>query len=845
MPAGDKGGYGTNCNGIDKPATVSFNFSPSITAYQEYARENLVDNVCKSNLKRFINGLTNNETFDSFFEIVDLIEEFNSLEKHYFHLHKKIDFTPFYQSLKNRIERYVKRIGESSDERKSVKLLYTAVISKLLSIENQANQIAVSKLLTYIDTIKVNIAKLKEDKRVEYISEYRDNYKSSLDEKMKSANDMVQNMVVPAIEKTFSETETNIQALLNEAIVKHNETEEALEKAKENERKLKISIAWHNILGPLKVIGSLLVLAGPEGAIAGAVIAGGASFAESVIDGGLEPQKISTPGAPYKKLLEKIHKDFMRQQLLFIEQLSDLDEILNENNSTAFAEIRKVVKSVNETVKFDKNFLTNVTSQVQAGKKAIGDILDQTKKYYEELVKKGEDHAKALDTIKHMEKLMKVADVGIDIYKENRKDNSKLDEINKQIEDLQDQIEMWKQYEEAIKEIMLPQLKEMQSSFEKASKDMSGKSHVVLDISKWKIQGALGDLKKLFREMAKVQDSLLEGDLLHCIEQISEGIITMITVYDRIDSYADQSKLAALIADVAIGSSDIENPTLKKAALNLDKIVQTNLVLERFESVMQALKQHKFPHARRYLEVFYKLPPGLQSNDTESVIQTVTENIDYLRNELIISDSTLEIPDINTFSGRDFDSIQPFYTWQHQEFKNDVQQLLDGKLITMSADISKGLNYTAVKFKEISINLKVANEMRQNEMNQKLETFEIVMTMVGNNYYRCNSRIYYTSMDKDVVLIYHMRNGSVAGKNDIYQKISDSDYFLSPYTVWKIQLTSKLYSPQIYDGLKSFKNEKIDLQLTGVGQIIKNKIKTEFELCSDDLDDYYTFGGIY
>lgn len=279
VPAGDNGGYGTSCNGAENPVNVSFHSSPSITAYQEYARENLLDNVWRSSLDHLVNGLSNNETLDLFFGIIDLIGEFNSLEGQYFHWHKKIDFTPFYQSLKNRIERYVQRIGESSDERKSVKLLYTAVISKLLSIENQVNQIAVSNLLTYIDTIKVNIAKLKDDDRVIYITAYRDDYKKSLDEKMKSANEMVQNMVVPAIEKTFGETENDIQELLNEAVVKHNETEKALEKAKENKRRLEKSMLWHNILAPFKVIGSLLALAGPEGAVAGAVVSGAASFA--------------------------------------------------------------------------------------------------------------------------------------------------------------------------------------------------------------------------------------------------------------------------------------------------------------------------------------------------------------------------------------------------------------------------------------------------------------------------------------------------------------------------------------------------------------------------------------
>lgn len=815
----------------------------------------MANSIWKSDLEHFVGRLASNESLDSFFGIIDLIEEFNRLEGQYFRLHKQIDFRQFYESLQHRIERYVKHIGESSDERESVKLLYTAVISKLQSMNTNGNHIAVTNLLTYIGTINSSISKLAEDKRVEYISEQRDNYKHALDEKMNSANLMVQLMVVPAIEKVFNETETNIQELLNEAIVKHNETEKALEIAKENKKKLQKSMLWHNILAPLKVIGGLLSLAGPEGALAGAAVSGVSSFAESVIDGSLKPQKISTPAAPYKELIQKITKDFMRQQLLFSEQLRDLDAILSGTNATGFDEIRNVVRDVtiqvDKNTKFDKTFVTNYTSKVETAKKLIDKVLNKTLSHYDKL--KDEDK---VAKIKTMQKLLKVTDVGIDIYKQNREDSSKLDEINSQIYNLQDQLNTWKQYEEDIKGIMLPQLKEIEASFDKASKDLSGRSHVELDISKWKIKSALADLKKLFREMASAQKSLLEGDLVHCIEKVGEGITTMITVYDRIDSYAEQSKLASLISNVALGSKDkIDDPALRKAAMDLDKIVLANLILERFESVMQSLKQHKFPHARRYLKEFYKLGPDLQSNDTEGVLKTVTENINHLVDELTISKSSLETLDINTFSDQSFGPGRPFFTWRHQDFGHDIQQLLMGNHMTLKSDISNGMNYTAVKFKEISIYFKLANADRQKKLDELLEKYEIVMEMVGNAYYRCNNRIYYVSMDKTVVLIFHMVKGRVVGKNDIYEKISNGDYFLSPYTVWNMQLTPLGYSPtrqvrQVqeyydrYDELLPFKNERMELQLTGLGQIVKNKIKTEVEMCSSDLDNYYTLDGI-
>lgn len=581
-------------------------------------------------------------------------------------------------------------------------------------------------------------------------------------------------------------------------------------------------------------------------------ISGVATAIESVVDGGLQPQKISTTVVPFKNLIRKVGNDFMRHQRLFIEQLNDVEKILNESNSTDYDNIRKTVSNVTMKMQNENKFSAmNITTELQSGKKAIENVLSVTKTYFEELKKNEEDVdvktkekniLKSLHRIEKMQSLLKVADVSIDIYKQNRQDNAKLDEINTQIANYQDQIQTWKLYEENVKTIMLPQLIEMQSSFDKSSQQLSGKSHVLLDISKWKMQGALSDLKKLFREMATAQESLLGSDLVHCIEKIGDGITTMITVYDRIDSYTEQSKLAALISNVAIRLTS----TSDTALLNMDNIIKTNLVLERFASLSEAIKQHTFPYAQRYMHHF-QFPSDLQSNHTERVIETISANIHSLQNELRVSESALERKDFHTFSDFRFDSSQPFYTWHYRDY--NIHQLLGGAQITLKSDIYKGVNFTAVKFKDISIKFKLENQLRQQEFDGKLEQFQIVMTMVGNgnSYYRCNNRIYYLSMDEDVAFLFHMRNGTVLNQNDSYRKISTSDYFLSPYTVWNIQLR---YSN--FDVFQSFKNEKIDLQLTGVGQLIYYDIVRETtlgkpdtsSLCNADLDNYYTLDGI-
>lgn len=47
---------------------------------------------------------------------------------------------------------------------------------------------------------------------------------------------------------------------------------------------------------------------------------------------------------------------------------------------------------------------------------------------------------------------------------------------------------------------------------------------------------------------------------------------------------------------------------------------------------------------------------------------------------------------------------------------------------------------------------------------------------------------------------------------------------------------------KILNHLKMIKSIK---QLTGVGQIIRNEVNVDLEICTNDLDNYYSFDGIY
>lgn len=199
----------------------------------------------------------------------------------------------------------------------------------------------------------------------------------------------------------------------------------------------------------------------------------------------------------------------------------------------------------------------------------------------------------------------------------------------------------------------------------------------------------------------------------------------------------------------------------------------------------------------------------------------------------------------------------PFYTFKSRDFKTEFRRLLNGEEIMIGADIVKGINQNAVKFNEIEIQFKLSDEKAQIELNSELQKFSVRMTMVGNHYYRCGNKFYYLSIDDNAVIEYSFKKDPTTRKpikfNDVYRKLSENSYyFLSPYTMWKIQLIKLAEDfPQIelndtmiqnqFGKLKKFERETINLELCGHGQYSRKGGEFSNEVCNGEIEKYYSY----
>ncbi|OXU24543.1 hypothetical protein TSAR_015611, partial [Trichomalopsis sarcophagae] len=115
--------------------------------------------------------------------------------------------------------------------------------------------------------------------------------------------------------------------------------------------------------------------------------------------------------------------------------------------------------------------------------------------------------------------------------------------------------------------------------------NLQGKSHAALDVSKWKILSTLRDVKLEMQKLTK--GFKVQEDLSRCTEKLEEGMSIMINMYDRIEYYHDRAELANYIANINSNRANgirMSNEVLRRDVDDLKWIIQSNLVLEKYET---------------------------------------------------------------------------------------------------------------------------------------------------------------------------------------------------------------------------------------------------------------------
>lgn len=809
--------------------------SHTVNRYKSYIREHLRNNIQESTLRMFVNKTEKDLKVRGLYDTRGFLNELESLENQYLQLRNELYFLPFYDSLQNRTDFYTKNATLNSDEIKVLRWLFTATKIKISNLRNFRAHVVVLDLLEYLEIVQINIRKMKEIDRDVNVNEAQQQYQNAITDKIDAAIKILNEQVIPVLFEIFEDIGKTITALVKEITQKRDEAKNAVEVMGEKIRAFKIA-------GALKMAGTFASFFGKMGGVLAKFI----------------PQIANAVGA-FTLPLEMITKAFDDVLGPVLEFLKEPFYIMGKQLSLIYdiASLHPCMEGLKNVTDRNRDLLGGRT----AGNNVVNiDELKGPRKEVEQAAGETNCTGTALEALDNIININKIEKIAGSVFDQMRNNSAQLKEYRDQEAELQRNLDGWEKKLEEIQTKMQPMFLEVQATILELTKALGNKSAVELDVGAWRTHDMLEDMKLVFKQMSEgtnFQDKLLRG-----VEKVDETFALLTKIYDRIQSYKDQADFAKYLTDIqAPESTGIGDPKLRSLVLHIKQMLQSGVVLDQYEIAIHSFKQHLFPFAQMYLETF-DMPNGLQANDTAVLVQRASEEVEYLQEQLKFIAVTIGKYDRDTFGNIDFretpDRIaKPFFTFKAREYHELIEQLLKGNEIMVKADIIKGLNQNAVKFNELGIALTVRvgksayqMNMAQYQLEKYLENFSVKLTLVGNNYYRCGNKFYYLPVDDNVVIEYSFKRDNRTGRplkyNDVYRKLIESNFFLSPYASWMIQLVpvSNDFNDTALENQRlmlktEYDADNMDLDLIGRGQYFRKNGEFSNEVCSDEIEKYY------
>lgn len=422
----------------------------------------------------------------------------------------------------------------------------------------------------------------------------------------------------------------------------------------------------------------------------------------------------------------------------------------------------------------------------------------------------------------------------------------RIDNINKLGEAIKEQtkvLEKLGKYKNSVKNEMGPALEMMSGDVLNVAKSLGGQSQASLDVIKWQLQSKL---RKMNLNIQSMVEGLNVTDLfINTFRKVEDALNTIINVYDRIESYQQEQKLATYIANVNSADSNsiqVHNATLQSAIDYLEVILSCNMVIKQYQTAVDSFKQYVFPLAHLFLKELV-LPSYLDyGTDLGSLVSKAETQISHIQKKLDEYHNTAKRYHAYVGSGQfnsKFRTTKPFFVWDKKTYKDMISKLFSGEIVTTYADVTKSMpRYDAIKFTEIEFNFKAPDETTQTILTNVLKDFTIDVYHMGNSYYRSKDQVFLlTSTKQD--FSYDLEkdsNGRYVHTSKAIEQIKNGDAMLSPYATWKIQLMHlSEENPQAFYVLKQYAH-LVDIELIGRGHYV-NKAKLDIDI---KIEQYYT-----
>lgn len=806
---GTKGQEGGNIKNIKIP--IKFhgfkNFDSVVNDYKTYIRPYL-DSV---KLLQFYTMLIHNEEINKKYGTFGLLDELKGLEKHYLNLTKKVDLLPMYDNLQRRIEKSKHRLNDQmKDHFVALDYAYTAALSRASRLIETGY--FVPNLQSYVECVSKNLDKLREDIVQYSANQLGEDYKQSIEKKIREARIIIEEQLRNDITRINGLMKRKIYDLINETIALRN-------KSAEKKRALKNAMIQQTIFTFIKsaLLGITALIPGGQAAaiIAFTTIQVGEVFAPEFPEEKFRAKIPVAVGNRFAGALEFVKQSKIEKHKNFEK---DIQFLRNEKNKLDKNDFNKVF---NETI---QNEIRNLDNKIEKLLKKEDNNDD------------GIDFTKMFDVVGRLKAYYNHKQKNTDAVEVIENDTEKKETLKNTISSTENDFKHLHIYENRIYDELIPVFEVMRQDLP-SDETLRVQSVANLDVSKWKVQTALKNVKLIIKQFTK--GFKIEDEINLIIENLGDIMNTLISIYDQIQNFQQEKKLAAYVkqlSNLKYQNFHSKNEMLENSVLETRFIIRGNLALIQYEKIFKAFKQLVFPFANKYMKDLHK--PSVFEITTNSNsshwFSAISENVDKIKNK--ISEIQGTIFKKNKFNERlEYGNKHQgeIYMWKNESHHEMISDLLDGKEVMLFPDARKFPHF-AVKFTRIRIGFVTKIESDQKHLTELLNVLEMRMTHEGNSYYTCGNKMYLISHSP--ITLVKTFNESYQGESDSVQKLANGDDLVSPFATWRVQI-SRSTGGIAKDYFVNFKN-KVDLVLEGTGTYVQ---VTDTDVCDKNtsLTEYY------
>lgn len=837
-PSGDEN-YEKNHAGLQTPKQIQHEpLFKIINSFDQLLFENLA-NPFKNNLVEFYFDLANNSNIQQTYDSFALLKELQILEEHSLQFSHDPNYVHFYKSLLERVSSYsrnVKPYEQSEINKKLINYLYTATLSKIVSLTDKSTGNVVINIEDYFAMLQNNFKNIQRHINDLVKKEYNINYKKKIDFRINDAQNLIDTQVVPEIEKIIDENDNSIDILIEELVQMQKDGYNTREKLLEKQKELIKEIEKSNNVDYMIIIGSLIKIIGPIGSSINEAI----HIASSWLSKNNDHETGESISGDVVRIINNAYNVIERfTQMPAVATDHYLSQMSTElqKDPEHFKDIITNLFDIKNTLELngDDMHLEQVDNLIKGLKQTVEEQIEMDRL---------NNNTSTDNNIVRLKNFLSASsnlvNLSVKLFMKNKDNEEKLQAVNKAIVDVDLDMSFHGKQQKVIYDHLIPLIKQIEKVIMDYKAEVVNKNLAGLNVARWKIHSTIKDMKLVLKKFTTGYN--IQEDLLYFSDKLLESMNTLNNVYERIQYYNEQKELSDYIVGLNTNQHTdlkVHNKTIYEALNQLDLIMRSNVVLDQFDAAISSFKQFTFPFADYYFEDSIVLSHSVQEKNLENLISIASHEVENFKHKLMQKRLLLHNSiDENIYEER-FKSADrlsgPFFKWTNEKFKKPITDFLSGKEIILKADVlSSDLNKNAVKFNNIALNLRHVHSADDYVLYEKLKDFDINMKHFGNSYYRCGTKFYVIdSGSQSIYYSFEEKNGEPRRKNEIYKKITNAQFILSPYATWSFQLKSPLNVS--FTELDEFVGN-VDLELEGYGQYVLDR---EDNICNRNLKKHY------